>query len=126
MKRLLVSALVALSVSACATLQNPINLTRLAQVESAYGIALSLAVGYYQLYKINRCTTTHLESATNICARRSVVVKLQQADRTAQISLQAARKFVNDNPTLDAGALIDAASLAVDAFRQVETANGVH
>lgn len=125
MKRLLI-AILALSVSACATLQNPINTTRLAQVESAYGIALSLAVGYYELYKVNRCTTTRLESATNICARRSVVIKLQQADRTAQVALQSAQKFVHNNPNLDAGALIDAANLAVDAFRQVEAANGVH
>lgn len=111
--------------AACARIQNPLNVTRLAQTESAYGIALSAAVGYYSVYKINRCTKARPESAMNICARRSVVVKLQQADRSAQIALDAARDFVTNNPTLDAGSIISAAALAVETFRKVETDNGV-
>lgn len=125
MRKLLVLFFV-LTLSACASINNPLNLTRLAQIESAYGIALSAAVGYYRLYKINRCTQSRPESVANICARRSVVVALQQADKKAQVALTSAQRFVRANPTLNAGAVIDAAQLAVDAMRQIEQINGVY
>lgn len=117
--------LVAFALSACATIQNPLNVTKLAQIESAYGIALAAAVGYYELYKVNRCTVLRPESPTNFCARRSVVVKLQAADRKAFIAMHAARVFVHNNPNLDASSYISAASLAIGAMRQVEELNGV-
>lgn len=123
--RIIISLIVALSLSGCATANNPLTLGRLASLESAYGIALSAAVGYYELYRVRRCTTSAPFSPTNICAMRSVVVRLQQADIRAQAALQAARKFSAQNPTLDASAIINAAELAVSTFQQIERQNGI-
>lgn len=114
-----------LFLTACATIQNPINTARLTSVESAYGVALSAAVGYYELYKVNRCTTSRPESPTNFCARRSVIVALQQADLKAQAAMQAARRFVIQNPTLDASFIITAAEAALSLFQAIEQQNGI-
>ena len=114
-----------LVLAGCASIQNPLNITRLADIESAYGIVLAAANAYRTVYTINPCTRSHPESATNYCARRSVVILLQGADRKAQIALRSARIFVANNPTLDAGSVIGVAQLAIDAMRQIEQQNGV-
>lgn len=123
--RVIASLCLAFYLTACATVSNPLTPNRLVQLESAYGVALAVAVGYYELYKVNRCTVTRPESPTNYCARRSIVVKLQQADIRAQAALQAARKFVINNPNLDATAIISAAETAIAAFQQIEQQSGV-
>jgi ABC-type sugar transport system substrate-binding protein len=122
MKKIIVLSL-GLILSACATYQNPINTSELATVESAYGVALAVAVGYSRLPLCKTGTTTSL---TNTCARRSIVVKLQAADRTAEIALTQARNFVKNNPTLNAISVITAAKAAVGAFQSVEATNGVN
>jgi hypothetical protein len=109
--------------SACATYQNPINTSELAAVESAYGVALAVAVGYRQL---PLCRTGAPTTLTNVCARRSIVVKLQSADRVAQAALIQARSFVKNNPTLDAMTVITVARNAVASFQLVESTNGVN
>lgn len=106
-------------------INNPLNAERLAQVEAAYGLVLSGAVAYRRLYQTNRCTTTRPESLTNICARRSVVDRLRSADRQAITAIRAARRFVQENPTIDASAVISAAQIAVEAFRSTAIAGGV-
>lgn len=116
---------VALWLTACATIQNPLTNVRLVQLESAYGVALSVAVGYYELYKVNRCTKTRPESVTNYCARRSVVVALQKADIKAGEAIQTARKFVIQYPTFDATNIISAAEFALAGMQDVITKNGV-
>lgn len=130
MRRVAIVLLLGLLVSGCATfftsIQNPINRARLAEIESAYGAVLAVANGYRQLYKVNRCTVTSPESATNLCARRSVVILLQNADRRVQISLVAARRFISANPTLDASSILDALQTSVETMRQIENLNGVH
>lgn len=124
MKRVL-GVFLALWLTACATVPNPLTPHRLVQLESAYGVALSIAVGYYELYKVNRCTKTRLESATNYCARRSVVVALQKADIKANQAIQTARKFVIRYPDLDATKVIGVAELALAGMQDVITKNGV-
>jgi len=125
MKRIVVLCL-ALWLTSCATFNNPLTISRLASLESAYGIALSGAVAYYELYKTNRCTKAHpFNPISNLCAARSIVVRLQQADIRAQSALQAARKFVINNPTIDATALLDAAQVAIGAFQQVQQQSAV-
>lgn len=130
-----VAALFALSLGGCAGLgdklgtmstiatlsvKNPVSTTNIASVESAYGIALVAANAYADRYRDGfRCTTTSLESASNLCARRSIVLKLQAADRNAQVALNKAKAFIARNPTLNAGALIDAAQTAVSAFAAI-------
>jgi hypothetical protein len=129
MKHMLAIILLGLSMAGCSTpggqgftrlitagIANPLTPTALSDVKSAYGIALAAAVAYRER---PRCTKTHLESVTNLCARRSIVVKLQQADIKARAALDKADMFIADNPTLNAGSVIQAASLAVSAFQGV-------
>jgi hypothetical protein len=130
MKRILAIVFLGISLAGCAStggiegltrlattgIANPVTPAALSDVKNAYGIALAAAVAYRER---PRCTKTHLESVTNLCARRSIVVKLQQADLKAQAALANADMFVADNPTLNAGSVIQAASLAVSAFQGV-------
>lgn len=117
MKRLLPLLLV-LALAGCATVRNPVSTTELATIESAYGVALAGAVAYRER---PRCTKTALESVSNLCARRSIVVRLQQADRQAQIAIGKANIFIQNNPTLDASSLLQAARGAVDALNQIQS-----
>lgn len=126
MKRIIVASLLALALSACALfqgVQNPLNANRLAAAESAYGIALSAAVAYRSL---PLCKTGTTETLANVCARRDVVIKMQAADKIAQVSLKTASQFVRQNPTLDATSLISAVESAVSAFREIQAQEGVH
>ena len=118
MKRFLAIGLIALSLGACATIKNPITNSQLATIESSYGVVLSGAVAYRNR---PRCTKTALESVSNICARRSIVLRMQAADRTAQVALGRARAFVTNNPTLDASSLLQAAQDAVSIFAAIQT-----
>ena len=109
-----ISSIVALDI------KNPVSTGNIAAVESAYGIALVAANAYADRYRNGfRCTTTSLESVSNLCARRSIVEKLQAADRTAQIAIAKAKAFIARNPTLNAGSLVDAAQSAVAAFAAI-------
>jgi ABC-type uncharacterized transport system substrate-binding protein len=123
MKKLLIAALLAVGLAGCATIQNPVNTTRLATVESTYGVALSIAVAYRNL---PLCKTGTTPSLQNICAKRSVIVRLQSADRDAQIALASARSFVKNNPTLSATSVIGIAQNAVAAFQAIEQNEGIH
>lgn len=131
MKKLASLLIVGILLSGCSTqfgqrfnqivttgVDNPVSQTRLATIESAYGVALSGAVAYR-----NRplCKKTALESVSNICARRSIIVRLQSADRQAQVALGKARGFIRDNPTIDAGSLLQAAEDAVSALNQIQS-----
>jgi uncharacterized protein YceK len=118
MRKIIIALTLALSLGACATVQNPINSTQLATIESAYGVVLAGAVAYRNR---PRCTKTALESVSNLCARRSIVIRLQDADRQAQIALGKARVFTANNPTLDASSLLQAAQAAVNAFSQIQS-----
>lgn len=101
-------------------IKNPVSKADMASVESAYGLALAASVAYADRYRAgHRCTTTNLESATNLCARRSVVERLQRADLKAQDAIARAKAFIERNPSLNAGSLVDAAQTAVAAFRDI-------
>ena len=120
--RIIAVVFLGLWLTACAVFQNPVNTTRLAAVESAYGVALSIAVAYRNT---RLCKRGEAPTVTNVCAKRDVIEQLQAADRKVQIALIAARQFVRDNPTLDAFAVIQAAQQAVDIFRAIQIENGV-
>lgn len=110
------------AITAIATLdvKNPVSTTTIASVESAYGIALAAAVAYRENYDAgNRCTKTRLESATNLCSRRSIVEGLRAADDKATAAIDAAKDYIARNPTLNARSLIDAAQTAVGAYRNL-------
>ncbi len=135
--RKIIAIAFALSLGACATLpdgtkvflptasvKNPVLPASLYDVKATYAIAQAGAVAYIDRYRQgHRCTTTALESPTNICSRRSIVVKLQNADRVAQIALGRADAFIRDNPTIDASAVMYAAQSAVAAFYDIQKGN---
>jgi len=108
--------------SLTATVQNPVGRKELAVVENAYGLALVAAVNYRRL---GICKTGTVESFGNPCARRDVVLQLQAADRKARSALIPARRFVRNNPTLNAFSAIAAAQAAVADFQTVLSTNGV-
>lgn len=123
MRKLLALAMLALALSGCATIRNPVNVGQLAAVESAYGVALSLAVAYRGL---PLCRTGTSPGLQNVCAKRSVIVRLQRADRDAQIALASARTFVKANPTIDAASVLAIAQDAVAALQAIEANEGIH
>jgi hypothetical protein len=127
MKQIILVLTLSLALAGCAhnadgslvtSIPNPVTNTQLATLESAYGVALAGAVAYRNR---PRCTKTALESVSNICARRSIVIRMQQADKTAQVAIGRARGFVIANPTLDASSLIQAAQDAIAVFSQIQT-----
>src|SRR4051812_43353359 len=136
MKKFIIIAF-ALSLGACATLpdgtkvfiptasiKNPVTSASLYDVRAAYAIAQAGAVAYIDRYRQgHRCTTSSLESPGNLCSRRSIVIKLQNADRVAQIALGRADAFIRDNPTIDAASAIYAAQSAVAAFYDIQKGN---
>lgn len=107
--------LIVLLLSACTTLNNPLTPNRLAALESAYGVVLSAAVAYR-----NSCARGALPRSC-----RSITVELQRAGSVAQLRVVSLRRFVRENPTLDASTLLVAAESAVDAFNQVSLVYGV-
>lgn len=114
MRKLLILGF-ALVLSACATINNPLTVNRLAALESAYGVVLSAAVAYR-----NSCARGALPRSC-----RPIVVELQKAGSIAQQRVVSLRAFVRQNPTLDAGSLLQAAESAVDTFTQVAQVYGV-
>lgn len=105
-----------------APIQNPVGRQQLAAIESAYGVALVVAVNYRRL---GLCPRGQTESVTNVCARRGVVLALQDADRKVRPARTAARNFVRDNPTISGASALDAFRAAVTDFQNVAANNGV-
>lgn len=98
-------------------INNPLTISNLAPAEATYGIAQAAAAQYVQRYRDGkRCTTAAPASATNLCSARSVVLKLQAADRKAMAAIHYANAFIVQHPTIDPSAVIQAATDAVSAF----------
>lgn len=115
MKKIVLSIVLALALTACASIKNPFTPTTLAQVETAYGAALSVAVGY-----------------RDACAQRlippdcrPIVKQIQMYGQKAQVAVVYARNFVRNNPTLDASTAIRVAQDAVNVLTVYETTSGV-
>lgn len=89
---------------------------------NSYGVLLSAAQTYKDLPLCKTGTTT---SVTNICSRRSIVVRLQAADRRAVTALQNADAFISRFPTLDATNIIAAAVTAMADYQSVMNETGV-
>ena len=119
MKKIIPVIIAALFLSGCAAFaqfRNPIGPNQLAQAESAYGLVLTAAVAYRQA-----CNDKVIPRSK--CA--PIIIKLQSADKMVRPALIEARKFVKDNPTLDATDLIQIVRSGITIFQQIATANGV-
>lgn len=113
MKRLIALAF-ALGLAGCnaptLNLASQVNLNTLEGVVSAYGIVVNTE---NQLKQLPLCKTGVNPSASNICIKRSVIVKLQAADRIANATVNQAVAFVKANPTVDPTQYVAAAQSAL-------------
>jgi hypothetical protein len=91
--------------------------------QSAYGIALSGERAYKAL---PLCLTGTTATVLNPCAQRSVIVRLQAADRQAISAIRQANTFIKTYPTVDASNVIAAASTAVGSLRNILSSAGVN
>jgi hypothetical protein len=118
MKRILAILFVGILVSGCTYRDNPISRNEVAVIMSGYGVALSAAVAYRNL-------PLCVKGGTKVCARRSVVVKLQEADKKVQIALIETSNFVKNYPQLSPAAYIEAAKSSIRVFQKVLVDNGI-
>jgi hypothetical protein len=93
-----------------------VNLNTMQGVVAGYGIVLQAELTYKSL---PLCRTGTTPSATNICAKRSLIVRLQSADRVANTAINTAASFISTNPTIDPSQYISAASNAVTALQTI-------
>src|SRR5882672_2635012 len=97
MKWIILALTLSLSLAGCLppSIPNPVTPTSLYDVKATYAIAQAGVDTYVQRYRDGfRCTKTRLESVTNLCSRRSIVVKMRDADRVAGIALGQAETFI--------------------------------
>lgn len=125
MKKILVVALAALWLGGCgAGIKNPITSANIYQTKLVYA-ATETAAAKYNDYCWARPYAVLMTDpiAKPICAnRRPVRRAIKSASITAGNAIDKADAFVTKNPTLDATSLIDAATSAVSAFRNVTPA----
>ena len=136
MKRLIAIA-VLLALAGCATdksifqggtsltapIQNPVTLNDWATIEIAYAGSVRLALTYRRL---PLCKAGQTETLTNLCARRTVLLAIQDANAKARAALLPFRGFMRNNQTLSALTAIGAVRQAVSDFQNVLATNGVH
>jgi hypothetical protein len=124
MRNLQVVAALALSLALanCTTvlpsvsISNAVALNTVYGVANAYGIAVNAANAYKAL---PLCATGTRPSATNICAKRSVIVNLQSAMSRARLAVNNAVAFQKAYPTLDVTNVVAAAQAALSDVQAV-------
>lgn len=104
----------ALSLVGCASFKNPISMTTQYDIEAGYLTAENIAVAYRSL---PLCKTGTTPSLTNVCAKRSIIVKIQQTAAKAQAAVLALRAFTKNNPTLSPLGAISVAQQALSDFQ---------
>lgn len=123
MRKFIFVSIIGLTLAGCAgatlpslDLNTSVTRNTLYSVEGSYGIALSGERAYKAL---PLCLTGTTINFTNLCAKRSTIVKLQAADRVAISAIKNANAFIKAYPTLDATNVISAAQQAVGSLQQV-------
>lgn len=107
--------------SLTATVNNPVGRNELAAIESGYAIALTAALA---VRRLPMCKRGQEPTFSAVCVKRSVLVALQAYDRAAHAAIVTARRFVRDNPTLNAFSVLAAARQAVEDFRSAAQSAG--
>lgn len=124
MRKLLALTAVALSLAACnplptVNIANSVNLNTLEGIVSGYGILLNQEI----LLKAQPlCKTGTVPSISNLCVKRSTIVRLQGADKVANATVNQAVLFTKNNPTVDPTQYISAASSALSSLQTVVNA----
>ena len=134
MKKIIAVFLIAFSLGGCASgdianrfnlftsIQNPVSTDDFYYAKTAYA-ALALPVANYR--ELPLCKKSKPFSLAYICARRSVIVKLQEFDAKAYEALTTADAYIASNQTVNLASVISAAKLAVAAYKKYATDNGV-
>jgi hypothetical protein len=113
--RIIVPLVAALALSGCATFTNPVSIDMLYTAESAYGVAISAAVAYHDL-----CAKRAIPPSC-----RTIVPKLQAADKKVEAAIVAAKTLAAAGPTVDVSSAVTAVQAALADFQSLEAANGV-
>ena len=132
MKKIIIPFLLALSLAGCAgigtafnvatsTITNPISSVDIYRVKNVYAASLQLAADYRTACWSKPYAVLMADPiAGPVCkSRRAVVRKIQAADAVASVAVRRADAFVKNNPTLNAGTVINEAWSAVTAFQAV-------
>jgi hypothetical protein len=85
-------------------------------IENAYGVAVNAANAYKAL---PLCRTGTLPGATNICARRSVIERLQAAMLKAHLAVNNLVALQKAYPSVDITNALSAAQSALVAVQQI-------
>lgn len=116
----LVSGLV---LAACQTASLPslnlntaVTLNTIYGIENAYGVAVNAANAYKAL---PLCRTGSVPGATNICAKRSVIERLQAAMRKARLAVNNLVALQKAYPSIDITNALAAAQSALIGVQQV-------
>jgi hypothetical protein len=97
-------------------IQSQVNLNTIEGVAAGYGILLNAE---NSLKAVPLCKTGTSPSATNICVKRSLIVRLQSADRVAYQAVLQAETFVKNNPSVSPGNYVSAAQAALLAAQAI-------
>lgn len=124
MRNLQVAAALALSLALanCTTVLPSVSISNAVALNTVYGVAntYGIAVNAANAYKaLPLCATGTRPSATNICARRSVIVNLQSAMSRARLAVNNAVAFQKAYPTLDVTNVVAAAQAALSDVQAV-------
>jgi hypothetical protein len=110
--------------SATSTITNPVKASDVYAAKNAYAIASEFAAEYRRYcyskpYKVLLADPV----AKPICqSRRDVIRKIQRAEANVEIAVARAEKFIRENPTLNAAAVIGGIWDALDAYRSATPA----
>jgi len=124
MQNLQVAAALALSLALanCTTILPSVSISNAVALNTVYGVAnaYGIAVNAANAYKaLPLCATGTRPSATNICAKRSVIVNLQSAMSRARLAVNNAVAFQKAYPTLDVTNVVAAAQAALSDVQAV-------
>lgn len=113
---------VSLALANCTTVLPSVNISNAIALNTVYGVAnaYGIAVNAANAYKaLPLCATGTRPSATNICAKRSVIVNLQGAMSRARLAVNNAVAFQKAYPTLDVTNVVAAAQAALSDVQAV-------
>lgn len=112
-----------LALAACQTASLPslnlntaVTLNTIYGIENAYGVAVNAANAYKAL---PLCRTGSVPGATNICAKRSVIERLQAAMRKARLAVNNLVALQKAYPSVDITNALAAAQSALIGVQQV-------
>jgi len=122
MKRIILAIALSISLAGCLP---TINLASQVNLNTTQGIVAGYGILNNQLVLLKQqplCKTGVNPSFTNICVKRSIIVRLQNADAIAQRAVSNMVAFEKAHPTIDPTQYISAASDALMAVQNTYNA----